>query len=96
MDPSVILLIKDTNMRVVLQILEYVWSYVEIRAPNESDRPAGNCGSSPTARVRVGGSRGADPTRLDPQDPRMTREYIIIYILFIYLNKMDNYIIVLR
>ena len=55
------------------------------RAPNESDRSG-----------RGRGSRGADPTRLDPQDPRMTREYIIIYIYIIYLNKMDNYIIVLR
>ena len=58
-----------------------------IRAPNRSDRPAGNCGSSPTARVRIGGSRGDDPTRLDPKNPRMTREY------FIYLFIRLKYII---
>ena len=50
---------------------------VTVRDPSGSDRPADHCESSPIARIRVGGLRGANPTRLDPKDPRMTREYLI-------------------
>ena len=58
------------------------------RAPNRSGRPADDRGSSPTARVRVGGSRGPDPIRLDLKNPRMTHKYLIdlFNIYLIYLN----------
>ena len=69
---------------------------VGTRAPNGSGRPAGNSGLTLTLRVRIGGAGGADPTRPDPTDPRVTRNILLIYYLFIYSTKIENYIIILR